>query len=61
MLETKLSKFHFCVTIFAHSATPIDEVCLEPFVTNLQTWGEKHLCAGTTKWILILLYTKPLC
>ena len=25
-------------------------------VTKLRTWCEKHLSAGTTKWIKILVY-----
>ena len=30
LLETTLGKFQIFVTIFAHSTTPINEVCLEP-------------------------------
>ena len=35
LLVTTLGKFLFFKTIFAHSTTPFDEVCLEPFVTKL--------------------------
>ena len=30
LLVTTLGKFQFFVTIFAHSTTPINEVCLKP-------------------------------
>ena len=41
LLVTAIGTFKFFLTIFAHSTTPIIEVCLEPLSANCALWCEK--------------------